>query len=71
MNEAGKFRSLGLPLLFGHSRKSFLQNGELKKNNQELDVLTANYSVLLANSTIDYLRVHNIKENIFALSSFI
>ena len=62
IERASELRQIGLPLLFGHSRKSFLQE-EQRLSIDVLDEKTANYSIQLANASIDYLRVHNIKVN--------
>lgn len=56
-----KFRNLGIPLLVGHSRKSFLQQFT-NKSFAERDIETAGISVYLADK-VDYLRVHNIEDN--------
>lgn len=56
-----KFRELGIPLLVGHSRKSFLKQFT-DKNCVKRDIETAGISEYLADK-IDYLRVHNVECN--------
>lgn len=54
------FKNLGVRILIGHSRKSFLS---LFNNVPacERDVETTAMSVYLANMRVDYLRVHNVE----------
>ena len=57
-----QFRNLGVPILVGHSRKSFL--GQFtSKNFSERDLETAVFSGFLAAQQVDYLRVHNVDQN--------
>jgi len=54
-----EFKQLPVPILLGHSRKSFLQlltNAQAK----ERDFATAAMAQHLKNSGVDYLRVHNV-----------
>ncbi len=62
IDEISKFKVLGVPLLVGHSRKSFLDNFNNKeaKNREEK---THAISAYLAQQKVDYLRVHDIKGN--------
>jgi dihydropteroate synthase len=54
--------SLDLPILIGHSRKSFLKFfGDVSSSNRILG--TTSVTSLLANQNIDYIRVHDVKEN--------
>lgn len=53
------FDALGVRLLVGHSRKSFLQQFTTKVAS-ERDVETVGLSLYLAEKDIDYLRVHNV-----------
>ncbi len=56
---AGRLRQLGLPLLYGHSRKSFMSlfsDGEPF----ERDELTCAFSAMLALHGVEYLRVHDV-----------
>ncbi len=56
INGAERFAELGVPVLFGHSRKSFL--GDVAG-----DDATIKISQILADKGVDYLRVHNIKRH--------
>lgn len=47
---------LGVPLLVGHSRKSFLGGAV-----EDRDSATLDYSAQLLKKRVDYLRVHNVK----------
>lgn len=62
-----KFFVVQLPLLVGHSRKSFLTLFT-NKSHAERDIETAMISVFLTRKNIDYLRVHNVEVNMRALS---
>lgn len=57
-----KFHQLDVPLLVGHSRKSFLNNFT-NKPFAERDIETAGISGFLATKKVEYLRVHNIDQN--------
>lgn len=57
---AGPLRSMGIPLLYGHSRKSFFAQFS-NAPAQERDTLTVLTSLFLAGWGIDYLRVHNTR----------
>ncbi|MCH2038075.1 MAG: dihydropteroate synthase [Rickettsiales bacterium] len=57
-----QFRSLGVPLLVGHSRKSFIKK-LVEKTTPNRDTETAIISAYLANHFIDYIRVHNVLDN--------
>ncbi len=53
------FKTLGRPVLLGHSRKNFL--GELTKQEaKDRDLATAVVSALSLQSGVDILRVHNV-----------
>lgn len=67
INNAEKFRSIGTALLYGHSRKSFLNLITNKPFNQR-DPETIEASILLAKKGVDYLRVHNVKGHCEAFS---
>lgn len=57
-----QFKSLGVPIMVGHSRKSFLKlitNAPPAERDDE----TANFSGKLAQAGVDYIRVHNVKTN--------
>lgn len=53
-----RFRALEVPILIGHSRKSFLQAGGGDK-----DDATIKISEFLAENGVDYLRVHNVRRH--------
>lgn len=53
-----KFRELNVPILIGHSRKSFIQVAPGDK-----DDATIKISQFLAENGVDYLRVHNVKRH--------
>ncbi len=57
-----KFHQLGVPLLVGHSRKSFL-NQFTNKPFAERDIETASISGFSAKQEVEYLRVHNVDIN--------
>lgn len=54
IRNASAFRALGVPLLIGHSRKSFLGEGDRDK-------LTLEVSRDLAAQGVEYLRVHHVR----------
>jgi len=60
------FHQLGVRLLVGHSRKSFLTQFTTKPAS-ERDPETTLISQQLANQSVDYLRVHNVEINARAL----
>jgi len=55
-----EFRSLGVPLFIGHSRKSFLSQFTAQPP-QKRDDLTLIISQQLMQKNVEYLRVHNVK----------
>lgn len=55
-----EFTSLGVPMLMGLSRKSFIQN-EFNLDVEEADVPTALYSAILSFNGANIHRVHNVK----------
>ncbi|MGR0482508.1 MAG: dihydropteroate synthase [Candidatus Electronema sp. V4] len=59
------FKALGLPVLIGHSRKSFL--GKLGLPMEERDWATALVSALCARQEADMLRVHDVAKTAAAL----
>ena len=56
-----QFRSLKLPLMVGHSRKSFLQKMFNTTDNIFLDQATSVVSDYLISKGVNILRVHNVK----------
>jgi dihydropteroate synthase len=59
LSSARSFKALGIPLLFGHSRKRFMQSISPYVA-KDRDQMTLTYSSLLMMQGIDYLRVHAI-----------
>jgi dihydropteroate synthase/2-amino-4-hydroxy-6-hydroxymethyldihydropteridine diphosphokinase len=59
LQNIASFHNLGLPLLVGHSRKSFL-NQFIKVAPDERDLETSWLSAYLAQQQVAYLRVHNV-----------
>lgn len=57
-----KFKTLGVRIMVGHSRKSFLSLFT-DKPAKDRDEETCIVSSFLAKKEVDYLRVHNIKSN--------
>jgi dihydropteroate synthase len=62
IKESKNFADLGYEVMYGHSRKSFM-NLITDKAFAERDLDTSIISFYLINQGIDYLRVHNIEEN--------
>lgn len=62
ISKAERFKALGVPVLIGHSRKSFMGIPM-----EERDAKTATITRELAAKGIDYLRVHNVAANRAAL----
>lgn len=58
-----EFKSLGCPILVGHSRKRFIQDTLNTNENIDLDKATVIISEYLTNKGIDIIRVHNAKEH--------
>lgn len=63
LKQIHNFHDLEIPLLVGHSRKSFLELANNKPSNEK-DYETAVISEFLARKKIQYLRVHNVEHNI-------
>lgn len=61
------FNSLGVRIMIGHSRKSFLKLFT-DKPPEERDVETAAISAFLSGK-VDYIRVHNVRVNLAALKN--
>lgn len=59
------YKSLGLPLYVGHSKKSFLAAIDFDQYGRDLNVAqkTLIISKFLIDQDIDYLRVHEVKEH--------
>ncbi|MDX1950097.1 MAG: dihydropteroate synthase [Rickettsiales bacterium] len=63
INRAEEFLSLNIPILIGHSEKSFLSKITDKPAGERL-LATCEVSKILSLKQIDYLRLHKIKENL-------
>lgn len=64
-NHADKFAELGVRILIGHSRKSFMANF-CEQQAPQRDIETLAISIHLANYPVDYIRIHDV--GIFARS---
>lgn len=69
IKHANIFKQLGVRVLIGHSRKSFLSK-LTPAIAKDRDIETAAISIQLANQAIDILRVHNVSLCARSLSSF-
>jgi dihydropteroate synthase len=67
LKNIGRFTALGVPLLVGHSRKSFL-NLPASASIEERDDATLTMSKYLVAQGVDYLRVHNIPRHAAMIS---
>jgi len=64
------FRVLDLPIYVGHSKKSFLDTLNIPSQpNLDRTAKTLILSQYLAQKNIEYLRVHDVKENVEAIDS--
>ncbi len=63
LNNIEKFKVLKMPILIGHSRKSFLDEVlfDKKFGKDDKETKTAAISNFLAKKEVEYLRIHNIK----------
>lgn len=60
LNSLEKFAKLGVRVLIGHSRKSFMANfSEYPAPERDIETLTM--SLYMANQSVDYLRIHDVK----------
>jgi dihydropteroate synthase len=59
------YRALGLPLYVGHSKKSFLDALDIPGNRASK---TLEISKFLAGKKVEFLRVHDVSENLEAIS---
>lgn len=66
IQHAHEFKTLGLPVLIGHSRKSFYSLFTAYPPH-ERDLETSITSYVLSNQGIDYLRVHDVESSARAL----
>ena len=60
LKRANEFQSIGIPVLIGHSRKSFLEKF-VSFPASKRDVETATLSTYVVQKNIDYLRVHHVE----------
>lgn len=63
INRLQEFKTLGSPVLVGHSRKKFVKDIMQTEDNDELDIATAFLSQKLLNNNANIIRVHNVKLN--------
>jgi len=66
IKEAKQIMKLGFEVMYGYSRKSFL-NTITEKDFSKRDLETAIISSYLAQMDVDYLRIHDMESNIQAL----
>ena len=59
LKSVATLKSLGCPLLVGHSRKTFLKEQIGSENIADLDRATNIISSYLVNEGVNFLRVHN------------
>ena len=67
LKQIGRFRGLGVPLLVGHSRKSFLARFAGSGSGSR-DAATLGVSAYLIREKVDYLRVHDVRAHMALLS---
>ncbi|MFZ9596126.1 MAG: dihydropteroate synthase [Bdellovibrionia bacterium] len=70
LRRAHELHDLGVPLLIGHSRKSFLNVLPSASLSRDRDPETLSASLLLAQRGIEYLRIHNSGLHAKALSTW-
>lgn len=63
INRIKEFKSLGCPILTGHSRKNFIKETITSNDTENLDTATLLISEKLSSSKVDMIRVHNIKKH--------
>ena len=61
INRLQEFKTLGCPILVGHSRKNFLKETIGSDNNEELDTATLTVSQKAIENSANIIRVHNVK----------
>lgn len=62
-----EFKSLGCPILVGHSRKRLIKDIVLCEDNDKLDIVTAMITQKLLSKKANIIRVHNVSLNKDAL----
>jgi dihydropteroate synthase len=68
LNRLGEFRSLGCPILVGHSRKSMFGLIDQDRSEERLAATVA-ASALAADRGADIVRVHDVAENVAAVKT--
>ena len=63
INRLSEFKTLGCPILVGHSRKRFIKEIINSDNLDELDIASAFLSQKLFNNKTNIIRVHNVAIN--------
>ena len=66
INRIDEFKSLGCPILIGHSRKNFIKETIQADDIDSLDKATAMLTQKLIEKKVNIVRVHNVKINNFA-----
>ena len=69
INNIVEFKTLGCPILVGHSRKSFIKNSLNIDTINDLDTATLILSSKLLNSGTNIIRVHDVKRHKLLLSA--
>lgn len=64
LEQVDRLKKLRVPILIGHSRKSFMQVPM-----EERDAMTAKITAELAKAGVAYVRVHNVRANAKALTA--
>ena len=59
------FRILGLPIYVGHSKKSFLDAVNIAGDRAQKTLVISKY---LAEKKVDYIRIHDVRENLLAIT---
>lgn len=60
-----QFRIFGLPIYVGHSRKSFLEEVNINGDRSQKTLVISKYLVA---KKVDFIRVHDVKENLLAIA---
>ncbi|OQW53036.1 MAG: hypothetical protein A4S09_08015 [Proteobacteria bacterium SG_bin7] len=60
LRRIGEYKDLGVRILVGHSRKSFLRLFTMASNPKDRDTETLTVSKYLVNEGVDYIRVHDV-----------
>jgi dihydropteroate synthase len=65
-----EFRTIGLPIMVGHSRKSFIGKVLGQPEPEMRDSGTAGVTLFLMNKSVDFIRVHNVRAMNDAITMF-